>query len=182
MTSSLLKQILMYPGRVDTPTGSSGVLTLAPSSGESLILVSLSVLYAGLGRLTWKTRTGWKELCGIDCAVKLQAQTLMTSPKGTESEGLWGWARALTWTEFNFSAETWKWLSTDFHNSTWQSLGGSAEKNGKKIPKSRCAKLVASYPRRLKTAITAKGASKYWLLSKGSEQFHQCDISVLTFS
>jgi hypothetical protein len=31
-----------------------------------------------------------------------------------------------------------------------------------KIPKYRCAKLVASYPRRLKSVITAKGAlTKY---------------------
>ena len=28
-----------------------------------------------------------------------------------------------------------------------------------KLPKYRCAKLVASYPRRLKAVITAKGAS-----------------------
>ena len=29
----------------------------------------------------------------------------------------------------------------------------------KKVPKYRCAKLVASYPRRLKAVIAAKGAS-----------------------
>jgi hypothetical protein len=34
---------------------------------------------------------------------------------------------------------------------------GSAEKNG--IPKYRCTKLVASYPRTLKAVIAAKGAS-----------------------
>ena len=33
-----------------------------------------------------------------------------------------------------------------------------------KLPKYRCAKLVASYPRRLKAVITAKGVStKYWV-------------------
>ena len=38
-------------------------------------------------------------------------------------------------------------------------LRGSAEKNGKKILKFRCAKLVMSYPRRVKAVIAAKGAS-----------------------
>jgi hypothetical protein len=30
-----------------------------------------------------------------------------------------------------------------------------------KLPKYRCAKLVASYPRRLKAVFAAKGATKY---------------------
>ena len=38
-------------------------------------------------------------------------------------------------------------------------LTGSAEKNSRKSQKSRCAKLVASYPRRLEAVIAAKGAS-----------------------
>ena len=37
-----------------------------------------------------------------------------------------------------------------------------------KLPKYRCAKLVASYPRRLEAVIAAKGASTK-VLSKGSE-------------
>ena len=40
----------------------------------------------------------------------------------------------------------------------WQKVRGSAEKNGR-LPKSRCAKRVASYPIRLESDIAAKGAS-----------------------
>jgi hypothetical protein len=39
-------------------------------------------------------------------------------------------------------------------------LRGSAEK---KLPKYRCAKLVASYPRRLEAVIDAKGSSTNYL-------------------
>ena len=44
-----------------------------------------------------------------------------------------------------------------------------------KLPKYRCAKLVASYPRRLKAVIAAKGASTK--KSKGSEYLCKCDVS-----
>ena len=47
----------------------------------------------------------------------------------------------------------------------------------KNLPKYRCAKLVASYPGRLKDVIAAKGASTK-NLSKGSEYLCKCDISV----
>jgi hypothetical protein len=44
------------------------------------------------------------------------------------------------------------------------------------LPKYRCAKLVASYPRRLKAVIAAKGAStKYYL----KVLIYFCDIQVL---
>ena len=36
-------------------------------------------------------------------------------------------------------------------------------KEWEKLPKYRCAKLVASYPRRLKAVNAAKSASKYWV-------------------
>ena len=48
-----------------------------------------------------------------------------------------------TWTQSNVSGETWKWLSTDGSHPSWQ------PERIYKIPKSRCAKLVASYPRTL---------------------------------
>ena len=42
-----------------------------------------------------------------------------------------------------------------------------------KLPKYRCAKLVALYPRRLEAVISAKGASTKYLC--------KCDISVILF-
>ena len=46
---------------------------------------------------------------------------------------------------------------------TWQ-LERSCREEWEKLPKYRCAKLVALYPRRLEAVITAKGAStKYWV-------------------
>ena len=58
----------------------------------------------------------------------------------------------------------------------------SAEKNGiNGIPKYRCAKLLASIPRRLKAVITAKGAStKYWV--KGLNTYVKCDLSFLLYT
>jgi hypothetical protein len=47
-----------------------------------------------------------------------------------------------------------------------------------KLSKYSCAKLVASYPRRLEVAIAAKGASTK---SQGSEYLCKCSISVLYF-
>ena len=38
-------------------------------------------------------------------------------------------------------------------------MRGTAEKEWEKLPKYRCAKLIASYPRRLEAIIAAKGAS-----------------------
>ena len=48
------------------------------------------------------------------------------------------------------------------------------------FPKYRCAKLVASHPRRFKAVIAAKGASTKGL-SKGSEYLCKCDISGFFF-
>jgi hypothetical protein len=48
-----------------------------------------------------------------------------------------------------------------------------------KLPKYRCAKLVTSYPRRLKAVSLPKVLNK--VLSKGSENVCKCDISFLFF-
>ena len=68
-----------------------------------------------------------------------RTMTLSTQPRQRRSglgTTLWmslsGPARALTWTQSNISGETWKWLSTHGPHPTWQSLRGSAEKNGRK--------------------------------------------------
>jgi hypothetical protein len=45
-----------------------------------------------------------------------------------------GPARARTRTWSNICGETWKYLSSDAPHPTWQSLRGSAEKNGKNSP------------------------------------------------
>ena len=53
---------------------------------------------------------------------------------------------------------------------------------GEKLPKYRCAKLVASYPRTLEVVITAKGAStKYWIKGQGSEYLCKYDIRYYYF-
>ena len=71
-----------------------------------------------------------------------------------------GPVRALTWTQ---SLILWKDLKMAVHgwSPTWQSLKGSAEKKiWQKIHKSRCAKLVTSYPSRLE-AVNA--LTEYWV-------------------
>jgi hypothetical protein len=63
--------------------------------------------------------------------------TLSTQPRqcrGDFGTSLWmslsGPARVRTWTLSNISGETWKWLCSDAPHPTWQSLRGSADKNG----------------------------------------------------
>jgi hypothetical protein len=52
----------------------------------------------------------------------------------------------------------WRDLKIAVHpHQTWQSLRGSAENKWEILSKYRCAKLVASYPRRL------KASTKYWV-------------------
>ncbi len=54
--------------------------------------------------------------------------------------------------------------------------GGSTNKSGRKSTKSRCAKLVASNPKRLEAVMTAKGAAtKYWI-------FMPCNYFVFVYS
>ena len=85
-----------------------------------------------------------------------------------------GPARALTWTQSSVSGETWKGQSTDGPHATWQSLRGSAAKNGRKSPNSG----VVSYPRRLEAIIAAKGAStKYWVKGLGCVSQFQCTLT-----
>ena len=53
-----------------------------------------------------------------------------------------------------------------------------ATEEWEKLPKYRCAKLVASYPRRIDAVIAAKGCFNK-VLSKGSEFLCKHNISVL---
>ena len=87
--------------------------------------------------------------------------TLNTQPRQCSSDlgtPLWmsvsGPARALTWTTSKSSGVKWNLTELERNCSEeWQ-----------KIPKSRCAKFVMSYPRRLDALMAAKGAStKYWV-------------------
>jgi hypothetical protein len=59
----------------------------------------------------------------------------------------------------------WPSQSQELYPSLWGDLKIAFEKicreEWEKVPKYRCAKLGASYPRRLNAVITAKGASKY---------------------
>ena len=75
-----------------------------------------------------------------------------------------GPARTWTWTQFK---HLWRHLQIDVQ---WPSPSNLTElericrEEWEKLPKYRCAKLVASYPRRLENVIAAKGAStKYWV-------------------
>ncbi len=45
------------------------------------------------------------------------------------------------------------------YHPTWQNWRGSARRNGRGSPKSRCEKLVASFPKRLMAVLNQKGAS-----------------------
>lgn len=49
-------------------------------------------------------------------------------------------------------------MNTDHLHQNRQSLGGSADKNGRKSP-NPCAKVLVSYPIKFKSAKTAKCAS-----------------------
>ncbi len=87
--------------------------------------------------------------------------TLRTQPRQCRSglgTTLWtslsGPARAGTWNQSDIFGETYKWLSTDGPQPTWQRW--SKEKNGKKNKKCECAKLAASYPKRPEAVIVTK--------------------------
>ena len=97
--------------------------------------------------------------------------TLSTQPRQHRSgfgTSLWtslsGPARAQTSTQSNISGDTWKSCAVTLlvqPDRAWEDL---QRRNGEKLPKYRCAKLVVSYPRRFKAVIAAKGAStKYWV-------------------
>ena len=94
-----------------------------------------------------------------------RTMTLSTQPRQCRSglgTTLWmslsGPARALTWTQSNISGETWKCAPTGPH-PTWQSLRGSAEKNGRKSPNPAVQSLSGHTQEDSKAVITAKGAS-----------------------
>ena len=96
---------------------------------------------------------------------------LSTQPRQRRSSfgtSLWislsGTARARTWTRSNISGETLKIVLQWRSPSNLIELERICREVWGKLPKYRCAKLVASYPRIFKAVFSAKGAStKYWV-------------------
>jgi hypothetical protein len=95
----------------------------------------------------------------LDNNPKHTAKTMQEWLRGKSLKSL----RAWTWTQSKISGETWKYLQCNAPHPTWQVERICREK-WEKLPKYRCAKLVALYPRSLNAIIPDKVAStKYWV-------------------
>ena len=86
----------------------------------------------------------------------------------------------------NICGGTWIWPFIDASHPIWWSLKGPARKNAKnpgiqELPKSRCTKLVETYPRWLNAVIAAKGASTKYRTKGLNAYVHKCVISLFEF-
>ncbi len=112
--------------------------------------------------------------------------TLRTQPRQCRS-GLWttlwtsssGPARAGTWNQSDIFGETYKWLSTDGPQTTWQSLRWSKEKNGKKTKQMQMCKACCIIPKKTWGCNCCQSALSFELRVWRLVQWHFFSVSFL---